>query len=76
MTSAQLKVTLPTPLHGYLKSKADYYGLNMASYVKNLIINDARNDEYQARPASPQIEKSYKKALKERKRAIGLSQLF
>lgn len=55
----QLKITLPPELHEHLQASAKKYGLTMTSYVKNLIIQDvkenARSDNIKM------IDKSIKK---------------
>ena len=44
--TTQIRVTLPVELQGYLQAKAGEFGLTMAAYVKNLIIDDAKNARY------------------------------
>ena len=41
--ATQVKVTLPNELYLHLKSKAEKFGLNLASYIRNLVINDVRD---------------------------------
>ncbi|OGM30884.1 hypothetical protein A2630_02705 [Candidatus Woesebacteria bacterium RIFCSPHIGHO2_01_FULL_44_10] len=41
--TSQIKVTLPGELYAYLKSKSDRYGLTLAAYVRNLVINDVKD---------------------------------
>lgn len=38
----QLRISISSPLHTYLKQQAEHYGLTMADYVKNLIIQDMK----------------------------------
>ena len=68
--TTQIRITLPTQLQGYLQTKASKYGLGLSAYVKNLIINDVKDVDYPFFIASERTEKSYKKALKERDRAV------
>ena len=42
-TTTQVKVTLPYELYFYVKSKADKFGLNLASYLKHLVVNDVKD---------------------------------
>ena len=41
--TTQVKVTLPDELYMHLKSKAEKFGLNLASYIRNLVINDVKD---------------------------------
>lgn len=68
--TVQLRVTLPAELQAYLFTKASRLGLNMSAYVKNLIINDVKDVEYPVYEASERVEKSYKRALQERDKAV------
>jgi len=69
-TSQQVKLTLPNQLYELLQQRAGKFGVNLASYVKNLIVNDIRESEYPVRKVKKKVEKSYKKALQERDQAI------
>lgn len=39
--SIQIKVTIPQELYALAKIKADKIGLNFATYIKHLVINDS-----------------------------------
>lgn len=67
MQTTQLRVTIPLELQGYLKTKAGKFGLNMSSYVKNLIINDVRDMAYPVYTASAKTEKAYREAKQDEK---------
>ena len=41
--ATQVKVTLPDELYLHLKSKAEKFGLNLASYIRHLVINDVKD---------------------------------
>jgi hypothetical protein len=41
--TTQLRVTLPIQLQGYLRAKADKFGLSLSTYVRNLIIQDVKD---------------------------------
>lgn len=43
--ATQIKITLPEELYFHLKSKADKFGLNLASYVRHLVINDVKDSD-------------------------------
>jgi len=73
--TVQLRVTLPSELQSYLKVKASKFGLNMSSYIKNLIINDVKDMEYPTMKASDHTERSYEKAIEERARAIEVNDI-
>lgn len=66
--TTQLKVTLPAQLHGYLRSKAEKFGLTMSSYVKHLILNDVKDEEAPTYSMSPATEMSALTALTEHRR--------
>ncbi len=65
----QLRVTLPVELQRYLKVKASRFGLNMSSYIKNLILNDVKDIQTPIMKASEYTENAYQQALKERRSA-------
>jgi len=65
--TTQIKVTLPDELYFYLKSKAEKFGLNMASYVRHLVINDVKNIDIPVFKMSEKTEKRGLQALKEHK---------
>lgn len=68
--TTQIRVTLPVELQGYLQAKAGKFGLSMAAYVKNLIIDDVKDVDHPVMKASKKTEDSYKKAMQERSQAI------
>jgi negative regulator of replication initiation len=41
--ATQVKVTLPDELYLYLKSKAEKFGLSLASYLRYLVISDVKD---------------------------------
>jgi len=59
--ATQVKVTLPNELYLHLKSKAEKFGLNLASYIRNLVINDVKDIDI---PVFKMSEKREKIALK------------
>lgn len=69
---SQIKVNLPLPLKKHLEKKASKYGLPIAGYIKHLILKDVETSEsmYPVFQASEQTEHAYKKAMKERDKAI------
>lgn len=71
----QLRVTLPVELQHYLKAKASRFGLNMSSYIKNLIINDVKNMDYPVMRASDRTEHAYEEAIKNRRQATKIHDL-
>ncbi|MBU0578771.1 hypothetical protein KKE34_05145 [Patescibacteria group bacterium] len=74
--TTQIKVGLSSPLHYFLQEKAKKYGLTMASYVRNLIIDDVKKEEnIPVYLASKKIEASYKLALKDRDNAFEVDDL-
>jgi len=75
MSSIQLKVTLSDRLQALLKNQAEDLGLSMAAYVKNLIIEDIKQNDIPSKIASQEIEKSYKSAIKNKKLAKKIDNL-
>ncbi|MBU3935253.1 hypothetical protein KJ909_01120 [Patescibacteria group bacterium] len=73
--NTQLRVTLPVQLQAYLQTKASKFGLSLSAYVKNLIINDVQDVDYPIFQASDGVEKSYKKAIKDRSKAVEVNDI-
>jgi len=61
----QIKVTLPEELYMHLKSKAEKFGLNLASYIRHLVINDVKDIDIPVFRMSEKTEKRGLQALKE-----------
>lgn len=67
---AQIKITLPLALKEFLESKASKLGLPIASYVRHLIVKDVEEMDYPIFEASDSTIKAYKKAMKEKDKAV------
>lgn len=67
--TVQLRVTLPAQMQIMLEEKASQFGMTLSSYVRNLVFNDIKENEYPVFQASAAVEKSYKKAIQDRKKA-------
>lgn len=67
---AQIKITLPLALKEFLESKAQKFGLPIASYVRHLIVRDVEEMDYPVFEASDSTIKAFKKAMKEKNKAI------
>ncbi|MBI3397193.1 hypothetical protein HY045_01825 [Candidatus Woesebacteria bacterium] len=65
--ATQVKVTLPDELYLRLKSRAERFGLNLASYVRYLIIYDVKNMDIPVFKMSEKREKIALKALRDYK---------
>ncbi|OGV96453.1 hypothetical protein A2W24_00610 [Microgenomates group bacterium RBG_16_45_19] len=63
--ATQVKVTLPDELYLHLKSKAEKFGLNLASYIRHLVINDVKDIDIPIFKMSEKTEKRGLRALKE-----------
>lgn len=63
LAAHQVKVTLPTPLFGYLREQADRFGLTLSGYVKNLIVDDVKNQPFPTFRMSRETERVAQKAL-------------
>lgn len=67
---AQIKITLPLALKDFIESKAQKFGLPIAAYVKNLIVNDVKDMDYPVFEASDATIKAYKVAMKNKDKAV------
>ena len=67
---AQIKLNLPVNLKEYVESKAAKFGMPLASYVRHLILKDVDDMQYPTYEASDKTIAAYKKALKEKHKAI------
>lgn len=65
LQTTQIKITVPNELYFYLKSKADKFGLTMASYIRNLAINDVKDMDIPTFKMSEKTEKIALKALED-----------
>lgn len=63
--STQVKITLPNELYLHLKSKAEKFGLGMATYIRHLVINDVKDVDIPVFKMSEKTEKRGLQALKE-----------
>lgn len=63
--TTQIKVTLPEELYLHLKSKAEKFGLNLASYIRHLVINDVKDVDIPVFRMSEKTEERGLQALKE-----------
>jgi predicted DNA-binding protein len=68
LQTTQIKITLPGELYLHLKSKAEKLGLNLASYVRHLVINDVKDVEIPVFEMSEKTERNGIKALREHKK--------
>ncbi|KKQ92518.1 MAG: hypothetical protein UU16_C0004G0026 [Candidatus Woesebacteria bacterium GW2011_GWA2_40_7] len=65
--ATQVKITLPDELYLHLRSRAERFGLNLAAYIRNLIINDVKGVDIPVFKMSEEREKIALKALKDYK---------
>lgn len=65
LQAIQIKITLPEELYLHLKSKAEKFGLNLASYVRHLVINDVKDVDIPVFKMSERTEKNGLEALRE-----------
>ncbi len=63
--TAQIRVTLPIQLQGYLRAKASKFGLNLSSYVRHLIINDVKDMDYPVYEVTDKVKKDFEVAKQE-----------
>jgi hypothetical protein len=67
LQTTQIKITVPDELYFFLKSKADKFGLSMASYIRNLAINDVKDMDMPVFKMSEKAEKIALKAIEDYK---------
>ncbi len=75
MSTIQLKVTLSKQLHSILQKRAQTIGLTMSSYVKNLIIDDIKETNFEEKLVSDRVEIAYEDAKNNKKQAIKIHKL-
>lgn len=69
----QIKVNLPVALWEFLASKAAKYDLPISGYIRHLVIKDVDDMDYPVYQMSDRTKKILKKALKDRRKAIAVS---
>ena len=67
---SQIKLNLPLSLKEYLESKASKFGIPLAAYIRHLILKDIEDMDYPTYAASDKTIRAYKKALKEKYKAV------
>lgn len=77
-TQIQLKISLSEQLAGLLRSKADRLGVPITQFVKHLIIEDVKDEEYPTFQMSERTKKRAKKAMEDyqKGKAIDASAFF
>ena len=63
--SVQVKLTLPTQLQQFVKSKADKFGMTLSGYIKYLVLDDVRDVDIPTFKMSKKTEENGLKALEE-----------
>lgn len=63
--TTQVKVTLSDELYLHLRSRAERFGLNLAAYIRNLVINDVKDVDIPVFKMSERTERNGLKALRE-----------
>lgn len=53
----QIKVTLPTPLFGYLREQTERLGLTLSGYIRNLVVDDVKSQSFPTFKMSRNTEK-------------------
>lgn len=70
---SQIKINLPLALKEFAESKAQKFGMPLAGFIKHLILKDVEDMDYPVFEASDKTIKAYKKALKEKGKAITIN---
>lgn len=63
--ATQVKITLPNELYLHLRNRAGRFGLNLAAYIRNLIINDVKDIDIPVFKMSEERENIALKALED-----------
>ncbi len=71
----QIKINLPIQLKEFVESKAQKFGLPVAGYIKHLILKDVEDMEYPVFEASDRTIRAYKKAIKNKDKAIEVTDI-
>lgn len=72
---AQIKINLPLALKEFLESKANKFGMPLAGYIKHLMLKDVEEMDYPTFEASDRTIRAYKKALKDKDKAIEVTNI-
>lgn len=71
----QIKINLPVALKEFVQSKAQRFGIPLATYLKHLILKDVEEMQYPVYPASKRTERLARKALKEKDKAVKIENI-
>lgn len=63
----QVKLTLPFPMAEFVMAKAQKFGLSLSAYIKNLVINDVKDEEYPIFKAAKVVDEAYQQSLVDEK---------
>ena len=74
-TQIQIKLSLSEQLNELLKSKAARLGVPVTQFVKHLIMQEVKDEEYPTYQMSERTERLIKKAMKERDKAIEVTDI-
>jgi len=69
----QIKLNISLQLKDYLESRAARFGMPIAGYVRHLIVKDVEDMEYPTYQTSDRVEEVYKKAVKEKDKAVTIT---
>lgn len=72
---AQIKITLPVELKEFVESKARKFGLPLAGYIRHVLLKDVEDMDYPVYEASDKTIRAYKKAMKEKDKAIEVTDI-
>jgi len=71
----QVKVNLPLALKDFLESKAQKFDMPIAGYLKHLILKDVSDMEYPVFRISDSSESKARKAIKDKKKSIKVTDI-
>lgn len=71
----QIKITLPVELKEFVESKARKFGLPLAGYIRHVLLKDVEDMDYPVYEASDKTIRAYKKAMKEKDKAIEVTDI-
>ncbi len=75
-TQIQLKISLSQQLNDLLKSKAARLGVPVTQFVKHLIVEEVKEEEYPTFQMSERSEKRLKDAMEHRDETVDASTFF
>jgi len=71
----QIRISVSNQLGGLLNAKAQRLGVPLTQFVKHILLTEVKDEEYPVFPASDRVIQKAKKALKERHKAVKITDI-